>query len=153
MRAAYFLLAILSIVSAQTKQVMPQANNLVQKGERVQTLPDSTSIRLFQSLEAEIRSGSGRLVERLAGASLNLSVPGMEAGIVSANQAGAIVVEFFHQHKIQGVAFTYRGVNEGNRFATGRLSTVARGAQEVFQVYAAFTETPSGWTLSQFNIY
>ncbi len=138
---------------AQIKPLHPRVNSLVQKAEMPVAVLDSETNALLQKLEGEFRDGARNIAEEFVVASVSLSIPGIEPGIVSKNQARVILQDFFTQRATVDVSFSRRGLSQGNPFATGKLSMLSRGAKESFQIYVSLAKTDGSWFLAQLNIY
>jgi hypothetical protein len=147
----FFLCLIIQLVAAQERMVVPSVKNTTHSKSEIKRQQEADD--LFHRIEQGMING---LVENFSDAfalSLSLSVGTVERGLFSANQAKAILSEYFSARRITNFSFSRIKYTSVNPYATGRIVYIQKGKQESAQVYVLLALQNSHWKISQFNIY
>jgi len=147
----FFLCFMIQLVEAQERIVVPSTKNASPTKHEIKRQQEADD--LFHRIELGIASGSVDNFSDAFSLSLSLSVGTVERGLYSANQAKAILSEYFNGRRVTGFLFSRIKYTAANPYATGRISFIRRGNQESAQVYVLLSLQNSHWKISQFNIY
>jgi hypothetical protein len=147
----FFLCFVIQFVDAQERIVVPSPKNTVHSKSEIKRQQEADD--LFHRIEQGITNGSVDSFSEAFGASLSLSVGTVERGLFSANQAKAILSEYFSARRITSFSFSRVKYTTVNPYATGRIAFIRKGNQESAQVYVLLSLQNSHWKISQFNIY
>jgi len=146
-----FLCFILQLVEAQERMAVPPAKNIVRTKSEIKRQQEADD--LFHRIEQGIVNGSVENFSDAFALSLSLSVGNVERGLFSANQAKAILSEYFSARRMTGFSFSRVKYTAVNPYATGRIVFIQKGNQESAQVYVLLSLQNAHWKISQFNIY
>jgi hypothetical protein len=142
---------MIQLVAAQERMVVPSTKNTACSKSEIKRQQEADD--LFHRIEQGMRNGSVDSFSDAFGASLSLSVGTVERGLFSANQANAILSEYFSARRITNFSFSRVKYTTINPYATGRIVFIQKGNQESAQVYVLLSLQNSHWKISQFNIY
>jgi hypothetical protein len=147
----FFLCLMIQLVEAQERTVVPPAAKSVHTKSEIKRQQEADD--LLHRIELGIANASVETFSDAFGVSLSLSVGAAERGLFSANQAKAILSEYFSGRRITSFSFSRIKYSSINPYATGRIVFIMKGNQESAQVYVLLSLQSAHWKISQFNIY
>jgi hypothetical protein len=147
----FILCFMIQLVEAQERIAVPSTKNTVYSKSEIKRQQEADD--LFHRIEQGMINSSVENFSDAFGVSLSLSVGTVERGLFSANQAKAILSEYFSARRITNFSFSRIKYTSVNPYATGRIVFIQKGNQESAQVYVLLSLQNSHWKISQFNIY
>ena len=157
-RFALMLLALAVLKTGTTAQVavqraMPKKDLLGSRG--IQNLrPQQVEARkLFGLVQQSIVDGSLSCVASSFAQQVSVNLPGGESGHFSASQAVSVLQRYLSVRSQSSFEFSRFSDVGPTPYATGRLTSIARGRRESSQIYVSLRLQGSRWVINQFNIY
>jgi hypothetical protein len=149
------LVAVLQCSVAQTPSQRRSPRREPALGRETQNrIPNQADARaLFGIIEQSILRSSLTSASSHFAQQVFVNMSGGESGYFSANQTVSILQRYFSSRSSLAFEFSRFSDTGTTPYATGRLTSTARGRRESAQVYVSLRFQDSRWVISQFNIY
>ena len=155
---AFFFLAFLSLVQPSVAQLpgqrkVPRTDLLNIQNPQLRRPQQAEARKLFGQIEQVIVNAS------LSSSSVNfaqqvfVNMSSGESGYFSANQTVSILQRYLSGRTSLSFEFSRFNDTGSTPYATGRLTSIARGRRESAQIYVSLRHQDSRWVITQFNIY
>jgi hypothetical protein len=109
--------------------------------------------KLFETIEKGIASSSLAEFSSAFADQVFVNMSSGESGYFSSNQTISILQRYLSSRSSLSFEFSRFSDAGSTPYATGRLSSIARGRKESAQVYVSLRNQDGRWVVSQFNIY
>jgi hypothetical protein len=123
------------------------------RGERTESPRKPDVAPVFQRIERGIATGTVDLFSEFFGNTVSLRLGAEDQGIISGNQARAILSTYFLNNRPTSFAFSKTELRAALPYATGRLTHNRKGIRGTSQVYVSVQSSGGRWRITQFNIY
>ncbi len=126
---------------------------LLDKESRITDIQTQKVRTLFHSIEDGIVGGDIDKFSNHFDKQIFVNITRGENGYFSSGQAASLLQHYFATRKVLSFKFSRLNEQGPTPYATGRMVSIYKGAQESAQVYVSCSWQTSEWVIGQFNIY